>query len=126
MFAIVSMMRLTEVEISNKPKCAKQNSNFENFENTVNLIYTLWAMLEMMIWTTFTIATIPDKIVDTSHLPPIQCWSTLSSGRNSLVGLLIAEPTLHRGEGGDKKIVSGSSGGNTMCMTDDISKNGQN
>ena len=70
--------------------------------------------------------TIPDKIVDTSPLPPIQCWSTLSSGRNSLVGLLIAEPTLNRGEGGEKKIVSGSSGGNTMCMTDDISKNGQN
>ena len=71
-------------------------------------------------------AAIPDKIVDTSPLPPIQCWSTLSSGRNSLVGLLIAEPTLNRGEGGEKKIVSGSSGGNTMCMTDDISKNGQN
>ena len=58
--------------------------------------------------------------------PPIQCWSTLSSGRNSLVGLLIAEPTLNRGEGVRKKIVLGSCGGNTMCMTDDISKNGQN
>ena len=34
----------------------KTNTNFENFENTVNLIYTLCAMLEMMIWTTFTIA----------------------------------------------------------------------
>ena len=39
------------------------------------------------------------------HIPPpsIQCWSTLSSGRNSLIGLLIAEPTLNRGEGGEKK-----------------------
>ena len=36
------------------------------------------------------------------HIPlsPIQCWSTLSSGRNSLVGLLIAEPTLNPGKGG--------------------------
>ena len=34
----------------------KSNSNFEKFENTVNLIYTLCAMSEMMIWTTFTIA----------------------------------------------------------------------
>ena len=30
------------------------------------------------------------------------------------------------GGGGEKKIVLGSSGGCTMCMTDDISKNGQN
>ena len=34
----------------------KRNSNFENFENTVKLIYTLCAMFEMMIWTTFIIA----------------------------------------------------------------------
>ena len=54
------------------------------------------------IFSTLKQATIPDKIVATSPLPPIQCWSTLSSGRNSLVGLLIAEPTLNRGEGGEK------------------------
>ena len=48
-------------------------------------------------------ATIPDKIVDTSPLPPIQCCSTLSSGRTSLVGLLFAEPTLNPGEGVRKK-----------------------
>ena len=35
--------------------------------------------------------------------PPIQCWSTLSSGRNSLVGLLIAERTLNPGGGGWEK-----------------------
>ena len=34
----------------------KTNSNFENFENTVNFRYKLCAMSEMMIWTTFTIA----------------------------------------------------------------------
>ena len=34
----------------------KTNGHLENFENTVNLIYTVYAMLEMMIWTTFTIA----------------------------------------------------------------------
>ena len=34
--------------------------------------------------------------------------------------------TLNRGEGGEKRIVLGSSAGYTMCMTDDISKNGQN
>ena len=45
--------------------------------------------------------TIANKIVDTSPLPPIWCWSTLSSGRNSLVGLSIAEPTLNPGKGGE-------------------------
>ena len=55
MFAIVSMMRITGVEISNKPKCKKTNSNFEKFRNVVNLIYTLCAMLEMMIQTMFAI-----------------------------------------------------------------------
>ena len=39
----------------------KTNSYFENFENTVNLMNTVCAMLEMMNWTTFTIATILDK-----------------------------------------------------------------
>ena len=78
------------------------------------------------LWIQVGIITIPDKIVDTSPLPPFKRWPTLSSGRNSLVGLLIAEPTLNRGEGGENKIVLGLSGGNTMCMTDDISKNGQN
>ena len=79
-----------------------------------------------ILCSTWSLPTIPDKIVDTSPLPPIQCWSTLSHGQNSLVGLLIAEPTLNRGEGVRKKIILGSSGGNTMCMTDDISKKGQN
>ena len=37
-------------------KMCKTNSNFEKFQNTVNLRYTLCAMLEMIIWTTFTIA----------------------------------------------------------------------
>ena len=41
----------------------KTNCNFANFKNCVNLIYTLCAMLEMMIWTTFTIATILAKIL---------------------------------------------------------------
>ena len=71
-------------------------------------------------------ATILDKVVDTSPLLPIQCWSTLSSGRNSLVGFLAAEPTLNLGKGGEWIIVLGLSGGYTMCMTNDISKNGQN
>ena len=43
------------------------------------------------------------KLLTHPPFPPIQCWSTLSSGRNSLVGLLIAEPTLNRGEGARKE-----------------------
>ena len=50
MFAIVSMMRITTVEISQKAKCAKHCS-FEKFQNAFNLIYTVCAMFEMMIKT---------------------------------------------------------------------------
>ena len=46
---MVSMMRITGVEISKKSKCAKKNCNFEKFEITVNGIYTVCAMSEMMI-----------------------------------------------------------------------------
>ena len=49
MFAIVSMMRVTIVEISQKPRGEKKNYHFEKFENTVNLLYTVLAMLEMII-----------------------------------------------------------------------------
>ena len=38
MFAIVSIVRITELEILNKPKCTKTNSNFQKFENTENPI----------------------------------------------------------------------------------------
>ena len=55
MFALVSMWRITRVEISYKEKMCKRNSNLENFENTLSLIYTLCAMLEMMIETMFAI-----------------------------------------------------------------------
>ena len=48
--------------------------------------------------------------------PPIQCCLTLSSGRNSLVGLLMAEPTLNPGKGGEWKIVLGLSRGYTMIF----------
>ena len=44
MFAIVSMMRITRVEISKKSKCAEQTANFEKFKNTVILLYTVCAM----------------------------------------------------------------------------------
>ena len=53
MFAIVSMMRITGVEYSNKSKCAKTNCNFEKFEITVFLIYTVCAMSKMMIYPLF-------------------------------------------------------------------------
>ena len=48
-FTIVNMVRITGVEISQKPESAKTNRNYERFENTVNLIYTVSAMEEMMI-----------------------------------------------------------------------------
>ena len=48
-FAIVSMMRITGVEISKESKCAKKNCKLEKFENTVNPIYIVCAMSEMMI-----------------------------------------------------------------------------
>ena len=48
-FTIVNMVRITGVEISQKPESAKTNRNYESFENTVNLIYTVSAMEEMMI-----------------------------------------------------------------------------
>ena len=54
-FTIVNMVRITGVEISQKPESAKTNRNYERFENTVNLIYTVSAMEEVMIWTKFTI-----------------------------------------------------------------------
>ena len=37
-FTIVNMVRITGVEISQKPESAKTNRNYERFENTVNLI----------------------------------------------------------------------------------------
>ena len=49
------MMRITGVEISEKVKMCKTNSNFEKFQNTLNLIYTLRAMSKMMILTVFAI-----------------------------------------------------------------------
>ena len=48
-FTIVNMVRITGVEISQKPESAKTNSNFEKFQNAVNLIYTVRAMEGMMI-----------------------------------------------------------------------------
>ena len=49
MFGIVSMMRITGVEISKMSKCAKQTANRKVSKNTVILIYTVCAMSEMMI-----------------------------------------------------------------------------
>ena len=46
MFAIVSMIRITGVEIS---KNVQNKQQIKEFENTVNLIYTLCDMSEMMI-----------------------------------------------------------------------------
>ena len=51
MLAIVSMMRITGVEISKKPKCPKQTANPKSFKKNVNLIYTVCAKSEMMIST---------------------------------------------------------------------------
>ena len=48
-FAIVSTMRITGVEISKKSKCAEQTAISKSSKNTVNLLYTVCAMLEMMI-----------------------------------------------------------------------------
>ena len=52
MFGIVSMMRITGVEIS---KNVQNKQQIKEFENTVNLIYTLCVMSEMMISTMFAI-----------------------------------------------------------------------
>ena len=48
-FTIVHMVRITGVEISQKPESAKSNRNYGRFENTVNLIYTVRAMEGIMI-----------------------------------------------------------------------------
>ena len=48
-FTIVSMVRPTGVEISEKPKVAKTNCHFEKFQNNVYLIHTVCAMSEMII-----------------------------------------------------------------------------
>ena len=48
-FTIVNMVRITGVEISQKPESAKTNRNYERFENTGNRIYTVRAMEGMMI-----------------------------------------------------------------------------
>ena len=48
-FTIVNMVRITGVEISQKPERGKTNRNYERFEITVNLIYTVRAMEEVMI-----------------------------------------------------------------------------
>ena len=48
-FTIVNMVRITVVEISQKPESAKTNRNYERFENTANLIYPVRAMEGMMI-----------------------------------------------------------------------------
>ena len=46
---IVNIVRITGVEISQKPESAKTHRNNERFQNTINLIYTVSAMEEMMI-----------------------------------------------------------------------------
>ena len=43
------MVRITGVQISQKPESAKTNRNYERFENIVNLIFKMSAMEEMMI-----------------------------------------------------------------------------
>ena len=48
-FTIVNMVRITGVEISQKPESAKTNRNYERFENAGNRIYTVRAMEGMMI-----------------------------------------------------------------------------
>ena len=48
MFAILSIMRITGVEISKSPN-VQNKQQIEKFENTVNLIYSLCAMSEIMI-----------------------------------------------------------------------------
>ena len=54
-FAIVSTMRITGVEISKQSKYEKQTGISKSFKNTVNLLYTVCAMSEMMIQTMFAI-----------------------------------------------------------------------
>ena len=48
-FTIVNLVRITGVEISQKPESAKTNRNYETFENTVNPIYTVYGVLEMLM-----------------------------------------------------------------------------
>ena len=48
LFAMVSMMRITEVEISKKSKYA-EHPQLENFEITVNVICTVCAISETII-----------------------------------------------------------------------------
>ena len=54
-FAIVSTMRITGVEISKQSKYEKQTGISKSFKNTVNHLYTVCAMSEMMIQTMFAI-----------------------------------------------------------------------
>ena len=50
---MVSMMRITGVELSKRSKCAKQTAISKSFKITVFLIYTVCAMSEMMIYPLF-------------------------------------------------------------------------
>ena len=52
MFAMVSMMRITGVEIS-KSQNVRNKLQFRKVSNALNMIYTVCAMLEMMIQTMF-------------------------------------------------------------------------
>ena len=48
MFAIVNMIRMTEVEILKKSKSAEQTAISKTLKTTVNLLYTVCAMSAMM------------------------------------------------------------------------------
>ena len=49
LFAIVSTVRITAVQISKNLKCAKQTGISNCFKNRLNMMYTVCPMSEIMI-----------------------------------------------------------------------------
>ena len=49
LFAIVSTVRITAVQISKNLKCAKQTGILKSFKNRLNMMYTVCPMSEIMI-----------------------------------------------------------------------------
>ena len=85
MFAIVSMVRITGVEISNKPKCTKQKVISKSLKTLKIPLKTVCAILEMMIYTMFAIVTmvriarveISNKPKCTKQTAISKSWKTL-------------------------------------------------
>ena len=76
MFAIVSMMRITAVEISKKSKCAKQTAIWKSLK-ALQTLYTLCAMFSRVTMMHITGGEISNRSKCAQKNGISKCWKTL-------------------------------------------------